>query len=758
LVRSDEVRRLFYVHRRKLSNRSKPSNSWQDAVHFLMMPSTTREGEGAAFPPSRFRFLAWMRALTFRARLLGGLWLCFAILVALRIHGSSIALSAKWWAPQTGETHYLAQPVLKALHLSNTPWARELFMAKSQSIRSDEFAISTMWSLAQFSHQPKFPVHNTNIGNGQNMLLVSWVPVLHPASIVRPVTWGYLLFGQQMGLAWLWWFSPFFCFTTLYLALELVFSKQRRFLPVMGAFWFTASAYTMCWSNFPAYIVGFAAMGMVGAYHLLAARTLGRGFTAALIFGYATAGFVLQLYPPWMVPLAYAFAAMLVGVVIRDQTWKGLSPRQMAVTGTAAIVVAVVLMAIFILAVYPELNALAHSAYPGRRRLNGGDYTLAQLFGAVYNYHTTRVAPLNSAAFNASESSGFILFLPTVLFAVVAMARVRRRMDVVGWLLLGLGIAQVLYCRFHFPQWLADVLFWSYTQGFRSQIAIGLVSIVLSLYLLRPDPEARPLSRREWFTLAAVALATGAFYLWIGVSLQHIRKLIPRSEALGDGNIPVAVQLVSVILVVQAALLVWGKRRLSAALLTAELIFTAGNFNPLSVAFSPPDQSPLYKAIHDVVEDDRASGLDSLWLASGGPPEPLLGTVLSVMGARSLTGVQFHPQLSLWHRLDPAAVYETVYNRYGEIAYFQLPLDDERIKFTNPSDGAFNLHSSPINPLLRALGVRYIVTYAKDGQLSVPRFTRLYAGSDRPYRIWRLPYDNGEREEAAAPETQPPSP
>jgi hypothetical protein len=722
-----------------------------------MMPCTTREDEGAAASHSRLRFLAWVRALSFRARLLGGLWLCFAILVAFRIHGSSIALSAKWWAPQTGETHYLAQPILKTLGIRD-PTVREVLMAKSQAIRSDEWAISTLWSLAQFSHKPMFPVHNTNIGNGQNMLLVSWVPVLHPASIVRPVTWGYLLFGQQAGLAWLWWFSPFFCFTMLYLALELVFCQQRRFLPVLGAFWFTASAYTICWSNFPAYFVGFAAMGMVGAYHLLAARTLARGIAAALVFGYAAAGFVVQLYPPWIVPLGYAFAAMLVGVVIRDQTWKGLPRRQFALTGGLGIVVALGLVAIFIFAVFPELEALAHSAYPGRRRLNGGDYTLAQLFGAIYNFRTTRVAPLGGGAFNASESSGFFMFLPTVLFAVMTMARIRRRMDIVGWLLLALGIVQVLYCRFHFPQWLVDVTFWSLTQGYRSQIAIGLVSIVLSLYLLRPDPDSKTLSRSEWATVAVVALATGAFYLWIGASLQHIRKLFPKTEIFGGGTIPVAVQLISALVVLQSILLVWGKRRIFTAVLTVELLVTAGNFNPLSVGFSPPTQSPLFKAVHEVVEDDRAAGLDSLWLASGGPPEPLLGTVLSVMGARSLTGVQFHPQLSLWHRLDPIGAYEPVYNRYGEIAYYQLPLDDHHIKFTNPSDGAFNLHSSPINPYLRALGVRYIVTYAKDGQLSVPRFTRLYAGLDRPFRIWRLPYDNGEEGFPALPPIEARSP
>ncbi len=704
------------------------------------MPPCTTNPDPVSPPRRLASLLAWFCRLSFRARVLGAVWVLFALLVALHVHGSSIALSAKMWAPQQAENHYLAQPVLKALH-GRAPWLRDFLMAKSQAIRSDEWAISTMWSLAQFTHQPRFPVRNTNIGNGQNMLLISWVPVLHPASLVRPVTWGYLLFGAQAGLAWLWWFSPFFCFTMLYLALEIVFPGQR-FLPLLGAFWFCASAYPICWSHFPAYTVGFAAMLMIGVHHLIAARSLPRALLAALTAGYAAAGFVMQLYPPWQVPLAYTFAAMLVGVMIRDRPWRGASRRQLVLGGVLAASVAAGLIACFLLAVWPELQALANSAYPGRRRLNGGDYTLAQLFGAVYNFQTTRTAPIGSPVFNASESSGFILFLPTVLFAVLVLTRVRRRLDPVGWALLGLGMVHVLYCRFHFPHWLADLMLWSYTQGFRSQIAIGLISIVLSLYLLRPDPEPMRLTRNEWLAAAGVVLATAGFYLWIGASLQHIRNVFPKTAMLGGGRIPLIMQMVTALIALQALVLLLSKRRIFASLLAVELLATAGNFNPLSVGFAPVEASPLYKAVHQVVEDDQAAGLHSLWVASGGPPEPLIGTVLATMGGRALTGVHFHPQLSLWSALDPSGAFKYIYNRYAEIAYFQLPLDDDHIKFKNPNEGSFNLYASPTNPLLRHLGVRYALTYAKDGSLTQPAFTRLYFGTDKPFRIWRLPYEN----------------
>ena len=157
--------------------------------------------------------------LGFRTRLLGAVWFLFLALVAGRLHGSSIRLSSQLWAPE--ESHFVTQPILSALGDKAEKY-RSALNAMPRLARSDEWAISTIWSLAQFHHQPRFPVRNTNIGAGQNMLLVS-VPVWHLSSIARAATWGYFLFGQQAGLAWAWWFSPFLCFTALFLCLEICY-------------------------------------------------------------------------------------------------------------------------------------------------------------------------------------------------------------------------------------------------------------------------------------------------------------------------------------------------------------------------------------------------------------------------------------------------------------------------------------------------------------------------------------------------------
>jgi hypothetical protein len=130
------------------------------------------------------------------------------------------------------------------------------------------------------------------------------------------------------------------------------------------------------------------------------------------------------------------------------------------------------------------------------------------------------------------------------------------------------------------------------------------------------------------------------------------------------------------------------------------------------------------------------------------------------MGGRSLTGVFFHPQHDLWTTFDPLRKWETTYNRYSETNYFQVPNNNQSVKFSLPSPANFNLHVAPGNPILRRAGVRYAMTHGKDQYISEPPFTRLFEASDKSFRIWELPEEDGSmvgRSETTAPATQAPA-
>ena len=122
--------------------------------------------------------------------------------------------------------------------------------------------------------------------------------------------------------------------------------------------------------------------------------------------------------------------------------------------------------------------------------------------------------------------------------------------------------------------------------------------------------------------------------------------------------------------VLGALLLAIGARRIFAAVLLVALAATGGPFNPLSRGFARMESSEVYQALHQVDDPDRAKGRRGVWLGTGGPSLPIITTIMSAMGVRALTGVFLHPQLGLYHALDPDRGSGIIYNRYGETHYF----------------------------------------------------------------------------------------
>src|SRR5262249_21013824 len=265
---------------------------------------------------------------SFRVRLLAGVWLVFALLVGLGIHGSSIPFATEWWAPESHYSGYVFGFIPKMAAESpriNNLALTELAMAHPRAVRSDEWLVTTPLALAQLQHSPRFPVVNSNIGDGQNMLINPGVPVWHPSAVARPATWGYFLLGGQRGLAWSWWFQVFSCFTALFLLLEIILAGRQR-LAAFGAFWFCGSAYVVCFSLLPAYYAAFPAMMCVAAYYLLSSNKPVVQLASGVLLGLSAAGFFMLLYPPWQLPLGYFLLLVFLALAYRDRLHRRVWP------------------------------------------------------------------------------------------------------------------------------------------------------------------------------------------------------------------------------------------------------------------------------------------------------------------------------------------------------------------------------------------------------------------------------------------------
>src|SRR6266571_2993107 len=633
------------------------------------------------------------RDLKPRTRYLLALWGFFFLFVAFGIHGSSTGIAAKWWAPEKPYTGFLFGHPREPAAV-DAGGLQELFMASARGIRWDELLVQTPLALSQLSHRPRFPVINTNIGNGQNMLVNPHAPVWHIATLSRPATWGYFFLGAQRGLAWYWWFRVVSCFTVLYLLLEIIL-KGHRGLAAFGSFWYCASAYVVCWSLWPTQLVFFGALGCVAGYHLLATSKHFVQIVSAALLGLSIPGFVMFLYPPWQVPVGYLFLFVFVGLFIRDGLYHSFKLRSkyrmLCLIGALALASGLTLS--FLFTCLPDLKVMSNTIYPGKRVSVGGDYSFAMLFKGLYNLATIR--SVEPKIGDESEASSYYYLFPAVFVGILLSRRLRTKLGLMGWLLIAYLAAILVFLLAGVPERVARATLLSYVPPYRADIAVGLASIILCVYALALIKDVKTEAGDGWSRLvpAMTALAVAALFFLHGVALMKATEAFPPANAL---------VLVSLLGGILSYCLLAGRAAIFCGALAVIAVATTALFNPLATNLDHIYKSELAQQI---VRFNNQSVERPLWLSYGGVYP---GMLITALGGRSLTGVQWPPQLSLWRSLAPNAPgYERAYNRYAEVS-LEYRENPNWVSFRNPNQGVLIVGLDPRYPALKSLGARYV--------------------------------------------------
>ena len=667
----------------------------------------------------------FIASLTPRTKYLLSLWILFVLLVAFGIHGSSTGVTAGWWAPEKPYTGYLFKPPQNLSNLDQDG-LQELLMAKARGIRWDELLISTPLSLSQLAHNPRFPVVNTNIANGQNMLISPHAPVWHVSTLARPATWGYFFLGAQRGLAWYWWFQVFSCFTALYLLLEVILNGHRG-LAAFGAFWYCASAYTVCWSLWPSQVAFFGALGCVTAYHLFASQRKSILIICAILLGLSIPGFIMFLYPAWQVPVGYVVSLVFAGLFIRDKLYLSFKSmlRYRLFFLTMALLLAGGLTLSFLLKCLPDLRVMSNTVYPGKRVSLGGDYSFALVFKGLYNLMTVYTPPPKLG--NQSEASSFYYFFPAVFLAICLSKRLARGMGILGWMLVSFLAGMLFFFLVGIPDKVAKLTLLSYVPPYRADAAIGLASIILCVYALAVIKEWSKETRTVWDKV--MPLIVGAvvipFFIFHGLALMKVT----------DGFLkPSTILMVALFVGFLSYCLVAGNSTGFCGVLSAILVATTALFNPLSTNLDHIYESELAQQI---VKLNKESSDRPLWIPYGGIHP---GVLITTLGGRSIAGVHWPPQLSLWRSIDPSGGgYEPVYNRYAQVHLSYRP-DARWVSFNNFQDDAMEVRISPTHPALKAIGARYVLAMG-DAQADVEssKLPLIYKSPNGSFSIFEIP-------------------
>jgi hypothetical protein len=523
-------------------------------------------------------------------------------------------------------------------------------LGSDRGIRSDEWLVSTPLSLAQANHVPAFPVVNSNLGiDGQNMLIVGMTgsPVAHVTAIAKPATWGFFLFDTKRAMSWNWYFPVFACLLSLWGVLKTSCrcSWRRAFLLSL---WFNCSAYVAAWSNWPAYAVMFPSVAFLLTVSILRGP---RGTLSLLgigvLLGVVLAGFVLVLYPPWQISLAFVYFGLLVGVVARDKLYLGFNLKT-AVAFVLALSVSGVIVYSWWTDAHGAIRAMMDTVYPGQRMaITGGGTTLPQLLRGFTNTSTLKWEGMSFT--NQSEIASFFYFLLPAA-AALSWKVWKGSLDAVEVAVAAVVTWILVFMFVGIPLGLAELSLWSRVPPNRADIALGLANVILCGLVLS-SRQRMPLSIASRVFVSVIALGWAAIVAKSILALNPIVAAYLPFEALVATCIAVAVASYSLVI---------GEFRTFIVLALGGSIAATWTFNPINIA--PRSVSP-------------ASFLSTI---SGSNPRLLvLETQTPAMyylasGMPVSNGVYYYPSRSLWARLDPDDKFSSVHNRYHHLLFSGL--------------------------------------------------------------------------------------
>jgi len=570
------------------------------------------------------------------------LLLSFSVLLSLGITGSSFSLGFK-------ETPFVDADMINV-------WG------KDQPIRSDEWLVLTPLAIAQYQHQPQFPVVNSNLGeDGHNMLVVGMagLPVAHITALAKPATWGYFLFDLKRALAWQWCFPLFACLFALWgvVALLLPGRWQASFLI---ALWFSVSPYVAAWSNWPAYTVFFPSLALLLSIAILRSHSLYALLLLGCVLGLALAGFVLVLYPPWQVSLGYVFLALTVAIVVRDKLYQNFNTSRLTAFGVAILVTGLILWEWWSDA-QTAIAAMMATVYPGQRTaLTGGDLSLPFLLRGFTNMVTLK--KLASPVINQSEIASFYyLLLPLIMLFGIRLYQ--KKIGIVE-VALAASISFILFFGFiGIPAEVAQFSQWGRVLPRRADLALGLSYILLCGVLLSSNIKSKLLKMPIKILAFVVALT------WAAIALNSVFGLHETILArLSPGKLAVLFLVVAL----AGYWLAVGKLREFIFLNLAVSVVTIWPFNPINIA---PNSIKAISTIASFNKNNTDNGLNQriLVLESHVPAMYLL-----VSGLPVANGVFYYPQPSLWQRLDKDRQESNTYNRYQHLFFTSGIVENSR--------------------------------------------------------------------------------
>lgn len=486
--------------------------------------------------------------------------------------------------------------------------------------------------------------------------------------LAQPIYWGYILFGSEYGVAWLWNFFMIFGFLAWF-ELMYILTEKKKLVSLFGAALIWFSQYNMWWSVVTQLFAG--ALAVVCFYYLINAADWKKRILPAIGTGIFFANFVVAFYPAWQVPMGLMFLGLVIWIIIKQkEVWKKFKWQDIIVC-LGFVAFALSLIVFFILDDMDYIKSIGSTVYPGKRTSSGGNNSLPKLL----SYYSSLLFPFSGAENQSEISTIYAVFPIAPMLAIWVLIKKKGR-DLLLWILLGLGSFMTVYCTVGLPGFLAKITVMSNTVSYRAIDVLALICAIMLVVCYGFFQDNRSENRMPiWLSIVFTMIS--AFAALIYEKFSGI-KTIYMILILGLAAFTVIVQT----LILSAKKDVWSKMGIIFS--TILILLTGLYVNPVMYGTGVIKDKPLASKVNEIVEEKGSEK----WIAVS---SDFLPNFLIACGARTYNSVNYVPNMELWKKIDEKGEYEEIYNRYAHVI---IIMTEDETRFTLNQQDKFTVYLS----------------------------------------------------------------
>lgn len=593
-----------------------------------------------------------------------------------------------------------------------------LIYGTPKTIRSDEWLGGATNFLSQYHNNLAHQNESYGPGNVETYIGVT----RHWTVLFKPAFLGLYFLDVEGG------YSFYFVFKLITLLIAGVlffklFTKNNFWLSLLGTLALVFSSAVQWWFTvgLPEMIFAYLLV-IISLIYLLYSRDIKSLLIATLLLCYSGTSFVLNIYPPYQVPLGYFFLCTVLGFILQTKNYDILNKlKKEKITGIIIVVVFIALMVLlFYLATKDFFDAMANTKYPGARinEVGGNGYTPA-LFSDFFSLYFTDINMPKTWPNICEASSSIMLFPFLILMYIWYYIRTKKHDFIILFQSL-FFIMQTIWILVGFPLIIAKISLMSMSPEYRADTMMAVCNILfIVIFIGRKIEKSSPKTIENIVAIAILFI----FVYWAtnytaGTAGDFFSKKQITNTTLLIG------------LIVSLILLSNKNKYIGIGAMTIMLYMLWPNLkiNPTVKGMAPLTNSPMAKAIQQIVKQDpeaRWAGMGSIHLPN----------FLKANGAKVINGLSIAPDIKKFRLLDPSGINDSTYNRNGHFLMYSAITPNDTITFKLVQSDLFYTQLDPCTEKLKSLNVKY-VSFAYTPQPAEVRCMQLISTDGFPiYKI-----------------------